>query len=531
MDYDADTEKLINHLFPDGVPEQYQDNPDFIKYLHKLGTQNIDQLRKEKKALDDETTSVNNQLRHLALSNYKSFIQTADCSHSIYKDICSVENKLQACINEIPKLLEESDRFINVSTDIKDRKAKNNMILSNNGEILQILEIPQFMNTCIRSELYEEALLLTSFVKRLSSQHGDIPLIATIAKDVDKSWWELMRHLLRHLSTDLSLPKCLQIVGYLRRMNIFSEVELRLKFLQARNQWLDALLSDIPSDNKNQYLSSVIDLTRVNIFNIVTQYKAVFTDDEIITRQNDMKNSIFQSWLNKRINDFLLTVNSCLPECSASSLDSLLDQCMYFGQSFGRIGADFRGLIITSFVSTSENNFKSAITKADQKFESSMNKFMVSKSSKTNSLLLKNELESDSQTLNPPLALLQYPPLAEYCNAILSAFNDLRFCTPSGCIVSVTETLQTSLENVAGVLATYYDKEYITWLDSEREAFVKFCSCFHDVFLVFILQCMQVLFDPVKLAKYLEVSVSQLQDEKIGFICVSDIIKPLSKII
>lgn len=52
------------------------------------------------------------------------------------------------------------------------------MILSNNAEILQILEIPQFMNTCIRSELYEEALLLTSFVKRLSSQHGDIPLIA-----------------------------------------------------------------------------------------------------------------------------------------------------------------------------------------------------------------------------------------------------------------------------------------------------------------------------------------------------------------
>lgn len=66
-----------------------------------------------------------------------------------------------------------------------------------------------------------------------------------------------MRHLLKHLSTDISLPRCLQIVGYLRRMNIFSEVELRLKFLQARNQWLDELLSDVPSDNSEYQFESI----------------------------------------------------------------------------------------------------------------------------------------------------------------------------------------------------------------------------------------------------------------------------------
>lgn len=58
-----------------------------------------------------------------------------------------------------------------------------------------------------------------------------------------------MRQLLRQLTTDLSLPKCLQIIGYLRRMNIFSEVELRLKFLQARNLWLDSLIAEVPNEN------------------------------------------------------------------------------------------------------------------------------------------------------------------------------------------------------------------------------------------------------------------------------------------
>lgn len=164
-----------------------------------------------------------------------------------------------------------------VSGDIKERRRKNNLILSSSSEILQILEIPQFMNSCIRNDLYEEALLLPSFVKRLVSKHGDIPLICvsskvrviliiflsgvlilyqlllsffqSIAKDVEKSWWELMRHLLRHLTTDISLPKCLQIIGYLRRMNIFSEAELRLKFLQARGSWLDSLLVTIPTED------------------------------------------------------------------------------------------------------------------------------------------------------------------------------------------------------------------------------------------------------------------------------------------
>ncbi len=128
------------------------------------------------------------------------------------------------------------------------------------------------MNACIREEHYEEALLLPAFVKRLAAKHDDITLIKvrvtittsiftlilsydrrifqSIAEDVNKSWWELMRQLLRHLSFDISLPKCLQIVGYLRRMNVFSDIELRLKFLQARGSWLDSLLAGVPNDDR-----------------------------------------------------------------------------------------------------------------------------------------------------------------------------------------------------------------------------------------------------------------------------------------
>lgn len=59
----------------------------------------------------------------------------------------------------------------------------------------------------------------------------------------------MLQQLLSQLKTDLALPKCLQIVGHLRRMEVFTESELRLKFLQGRDVWLQSCLSAIPKDD------------------------------------------------------------------------------------------------------------------------------------------------------------------------------------------------------------------------------------------------------------------------------------------
>lgn len=59
----------------------------------------------------------------------------------------------------------------------------------------------------------------------------------------------MLYQLLSQLRKDLSLPKCLQIVGHLRRMEVFSETELRLKFLQTRNCWLGNCLNCIPKED------------------------------------------------------------------------------------------------------------------------------------------------------------------------------------------------------------------------------------------------------------------------------------------
>lgn len=57
---------------------------------------------------------------------------------------------------------------------------------------------------------------------------------------------------------------------------------------------------------------------------------------------------------------------------------------------------------------------------------------------------------------HPPEILLEFRPLADYCNAILMCFNDIRLCAPIALAAKATRLLQESLGTAARSMLAFY---------------------------------------------------------------------------
>ena len=69
---------------------------------------------------------------------------------------------------------------------------------------------------------------------------------------------------------------------------------------------------------------------------------------------------------------FLHILEDDLSRGVGGRLDSLLGQCMYFGLSFGRIGADFRSLVVPVFIRVLLNSFRMSLRNGKHEYVACM---------------------------------------------------------------------------------------------------------------------------------------------------------------
>ena len=74
-------------------------------------------------------------------------------------------------------LLTVNRNFVKEAEEISSNRRMNTLTLNRHTEILEILEIPQLMDTCVRNSYYEEALELAAYVRRLERKYSSIPVI------------------------------------------------------------------------------------------------------------------------------------------------------------------------------------------------------------------------------------------------------------------------------------------------------------------------------------------------------------------
>ncbi|KAI9118261.1 hypothetical protein K1719_010593 [Acacia pycnantha] len=447
-------------------------------YVSELLSFTLDRLHKEPELLRVDAERIRRQMQEVAVGNYRAFISAADALLAIREEVSSIDRHLESLINEVPKLTSGCTEFIESAEQILEKRKMNQTMLANQSTLLDLLEIPQLMDTCVRNGNYDEALDLEAFVCKLSTMHPKLPVIQALAAEVRQITQSLLSQLLQKLRSNIQLPECLRIIGYLRRIGVFSEYEMRLQFLRCREAWLTGILEDLDQTNPYEYLKGMINCHRMHLFDVVNQYRAIFADDTSGSEENYDGGLLF-SWAMHQITSHLHTLKVMLPKITeGGSLSNILDQCMYCAMGLGWVGLDFRGLLPSLFEEAVLNLFSKNMRTAVENFQ------LVLDSHRWVPLpaigFPANTIgEGTQEDVTPPSYLMEHPPLAVFINGVSAAMNELRPCAPLSLNHVLAQELIKGLQVVSDSLLRYNTTRVLR--DNESGLFLSLCRALKEV--------------------------------------------------
>jgi conserved oligomeric Golgi complex subunit 8 len=92
-------------------------------------------------------------------------------------EFVETEKRVDCLIEKLPIFTAKCEQFINRSSEINTARRLNSLTLKKNAQLLEILELPQLMDSCIKEGKYEEALELAAYVQQMGTKLGHIPVI------------------------------------------------------------------------------------------------------------------------------------------------------------------------------------------------------------------------------------------------------------------------------------------------------------------------------------------------------------------
>lgn len=472
----------------------------------------------ELERVEEDISDISAQTQELALQNYRTFVKSATQSSDIVENTEILPDRLRHVADTLLEASGRCGEFGARATQLQRERSASSLSLQLHSQLIQLLELPQLMASCLQSGTLVDALAIHDHMAVMRRKHGHLALVASMADDIQAVYRQMHIQLLAKLKTSLQLPQYIEIIGYLRRMEVYSEMDLRLKFLQARDCWFQEQLSSISSDNAFHHISKTIEVSRMCLFDIVTQYRAVFSDDcQLLTCDaGETTSSVFDEWINIKVQRFIATLRWDLSRGAENRLDSVLSQVMYFGQSMARIGADLRPLLVQEFADVAAERFSQQMENAVAGFSRRLDLQGFGSCAELVTSVTTPTIKSSVP--RPPQSLLLFPPLAVFCNGVLTALNQLRTCSPLQLLQPVRLQLVTAAQAVIDRLVQIHHTDSEGFSETERANFGLLCRCVCCDLVPFFDQCLRSLYPPNLVAEYL--GISSLVVEKSNLCCL-----------
>lgn len=481
-------------------------------YITELLSYSLDRLRKEPELLLEERQQVERSMQSSALSHYHAFIDSANCLSVVQQQLGSACEGLGSLSQSVPELAGAFEAFSKDAATVMAQHNANKQLLAQQATLLELLDAPQLMDTCVRNGIYDEALDLHAFIMRVALLHPDLPIVKLLAAQAQAVSQAMLGQLLQRLRTNIQLPECLRVIGYLRRMAAFPEAELRLHFLRCREEWLAQLISELDSSDSYEYVKHLTDVHRLHLFDIVMQYRAIFFDassqDAKASAGNTLEGCVLYTWVQHRVSHYVAALQQHLPAIEeGTQLASALEHATYCCSSLSRVGLDFSCLLGPLFQLCALRLFGAKLALAVDAFHQRLDSHkwvampapLLGKAAAASGAAEGSEQQQQGganaaagDDLAPPYALMEHVPLAVFTNGVLSAMNELRHCAllplqrPAGTL------LQGSLEQVASSLVHYRHTRSLA--ATEQALFGAASRALSDVVVPYLASCFAAVF-------------------------------------
>lgn len=211
----------------------------------------LQKLENEPLRLSMEADRLNGELEALVMDNYRVFVENLTTGATLRNEDRKIEEHITLLNASLSHLTSSCDSFTDRAMGFLNTHKRNRKTLEHHIQLVELLEIPQLVDACARNQFYEEALELANFANGLERRHllastfsrdsnnndngnngnsisdndnsGEVKkgnsVITSIVDSVHKTLGSLRVQLFNSLTENISLPKELEILGTLRKLN------------------------------------------------------------------------------------------------------------------------------------------------------------------------------------------------------------------------------------------------------------------------------------------------------------------------
>ena len=181
-------------------------------YLSRLTSSSLSSIAQEHATLDEEKKDLEHQLNRLAKREYHSFVTAASHGDAIASAFEGFNEKVSHVHDIVPTLDKTVGDFnLFAKSQLAERERAKNL-LANHDRLLDVLEMPSLVSTCVRNGYFSEAIQLCTHVKRLATlYYANVPLVQELAAQVEIAMSEMTVRLVGLLREPLKLPSALKV--------------------------------------------------------------------------------------------------------------------------------------------------------------------------------------------------------------------------------------------------------------------------------------------------------------------------------